>query len=111
MISEDDMTVWVMARDGASIHRMMPSGAPAFTAASRMTFAAAMVEFLALGCGEKMMAFLVFKAKRALKMVVEVGFVVGITAATTPIGSATFWIPKERSSSMTPQVLSFLYWL
>lgn len=34
--------------------------------------------------------FLVFKAIRVLKMAVEVGLVVGITAAITPIGSAIF---------------------
>ena len=34
------------------------------------------------------MAFLVFKAIRVLKIAVEVGFVVGITAAIRPMGSA-----------------------
>ena len=59
---------------------MMPSGAPAATAASRTTFAAAMVLFLALGCGEMMIAFLVFKEINVLKIAVDVGLVVGITA-------------------------------
>lgn len=50
------------------------------------------------------MAFLVLRAKRHLNIAVEVGFVVGITAATTPIGSAIFFIPNALSSSITPQV-------
>ena len=38
-------------------------------------------------------AFLVFSAIRVLKIAVDVGFVVGITAAIRPIGSAIFLIP------------------
>ena len=72
---------------------MIPSGAPAFTAASSTTLAAAIVDILALGCGEIMIAFLVFRHKRALKIAVDVGFVVGITAAITPIGSASTVVP------------------
>ena len=71
----------------------MPSGAPALTAASKTTFAAEIVEFLALGCGLIIIPFLVFSAINVLKIAVEVGFVVGITAAITPIGSANFFIP------------------
>ena len=88
---------------------MIPSGAPAATAASRTTFAAAMVLFLALGCGEMMIAFLVFKEINVLKIAVDVGLVVGITAATRPIGSAIFLIPYSLSSSTTPTVCVFLY--
>ena len=40
-----------------------------------------------------LMAFLVFRAIRHLKIAVEVGFVVGITAAISPRGSATFLMP------------------
>ena len=72
---------------------MIPSGAPAFTAASRTTLAAAIVDALAAGCGLMMIAFLVFKQISVLKIAVDVGFVVGITAATSPIGSAIFLIP------------------
>ena len=39
---------------------MIPSGAPALTAASRTTLAAAIVLPLALGCGLMMIPFLVF---------------------------------------------------
>ena len=87
----------------------MPSGAPAFTAASRTTLAAAMVQFLARGCGEMMIALRVFKAISVLKIAVEVGLVVGITAAIRPIGSAIFLMPYSLSSSITPTVLVSLY--
>ena len=72
------------------IHPIIPSGAPAFTAASRTTFAAAIVHAFAAGCGLMMIAFLVFKQTKVLKIKLLKGFVVGITAATNPIGSATF---------------------
>ena len=109
MMSASFITVFVSSRDGTSIQPMMPSGAPAFTAASRTTLAAAMVQAFARGCGEMMMAFLVFKQIRVLKIAVEVGLVVGITAATRPIGSAIFLIPYALSSSITPQVFISLY--
>ncbi len=91
--------------DGSSIQSMMPSGAPALTAASSTTFAASIVHFLALGCGEKMIPLRVLSEMSALNIAVDVGFVVGITAPITPIGSATFFMPKPLSSSRTPQVL------
>ena len=68
-----------------------------------------MVHFFALGCGEIMIAFLVFKEIRALKIAVDVGLVVGITAAISPMGSAIFLIPYSLSSSITPTVFVFLY--
>ena len=105
------ITVVVSSNEGTSIHPMIPSGAPAFTAASRTTFAAAIVHAFAAGCGLMMIAFLVFKQISVLKIAVDVGFVVGITAATRPTGSAIFLIPYALSSSITPQVLSFLYLL
>ena len=99
----------VSSREGTSIHPMIPSGAPALTAASSTTLAASMVLFFALGCGEMMMALRVFKEISVLKIAVEVGFVVGITAAIRPIGSAIFFIPYSLSSSTTPTVFVFLY--
>ena len=44
-----------------------------------------------------MIPFLVFNEINVLKIAVDVGFVVGITAATTPIGSATLIVPKDSS--------------
>ena len=109
IISASFITRFVISRLGTSIHSMIPSGAPAFTAASSTVLAAAIVDFLALGWGEMMMAFLVLRAISVLNIAVDVGFVVGITAAITPIGSAIFLVPNALSSSMTPQVLTFLY--
>ena len=94
--------------EGTSIQPIMSLGAPALTAASKTNFAAAIVHFLALGCGEKMIPFLVFNAIKDLKIAVEVGFVVGTIPAKTPKGSATILIPFALSSSITPQVFVFL---
>ena len=104
MMSASFMRKFVFGSDGASTQPMMPSGAPAFTAASRTIFAAAIVEFLARGWGLMTMPLRVFSARRHLKMAVDVGLVVGITAPTTPMGSATFWMPAASSVSMTPHV-------
>ncbi len=109
MMSASFMTVLVSSNDGTSIQPIMPSGAPAFTAASNTIFAAAIVQAFAAGCGLIMMALRVFKQINVLKMAVEVGFVVGMTAATRPIGSATFLIPNAASSSITPHVFVSLY--
>ena len=67
--------------------------------------AASMVAFFALGWGLMMMALRVFRQISVLKMAVEVGLVVGMTAATRPMGSAIFRMPLTASSSTTPQVL------
>ena len=53
----------------------------------------------------------VFSDISALKMVVEVGFVQGTTPQINPTGAAMTKIPYSSSSSMTPQVLSSLYYL
>ena len=66
------------------------------------------MHFLALGCGEKIIPFLVFKAIKDLKIAVEVGFVVGTIPAKTPKGSATILIPLILSSLIIPQVFAFL---
>ena len=108
MMSAVFMSVFVISREGTSIQPMMPSGAPALTAASRTTFAAAMVQPLARGWGEIMIPLRVFRQMSVLKIAVEVGLVVGITAATTPMGSAIFFTPYAVSSSITPTVRVFL---
>ena len=86
----------------------MPSGAPAATAASSTSLAAETVHPLARGWGLMMMPLRVFRASSTLKMAVEVGLVVGITAPITPTGSRSFFTPKAGSSSTTPQVFTFL---
>ena len=68
-------------------------GAPALTAASKTMRAASFVQPFALGCGAKIIPFLVFKEIRALKIAVDVGFVVGTIPAITPTGSAIFVNP------------------
>ena len=88
MMSASFITRLVISSEGTSIQAMISSGAPAATAASSTTLAAAMVDFLARGWGLMMMPLRVFRAIRVLKMAVEVGLVVGITAAITPMGSA-----------------------
>ena len=105
MTSDSFMSRLVISREGTSIQPMMPSGAPALTAASSTTFAASIVLFLALGWGLMMMPFLVLSAMSVLKIAVDVGLVVGMTAPITPTGSAIFLMPKDLSSSITPQVL------
>ncbi|MPM88759.1 hypothetical protein SDC9_135863 [bioreactor metagenome] len=109
MISASFISVFVMSRLGTSIQLIIPSGAPAFTAASNTIFAASIVQAFALGCGLITIAFLVLSAINVLKIAVDVGFVVGITAAIIPMGSAILLIPNAASSSSTPQVFVFLY--
>ena len=84
---------FVISSEGASIQEIIFSGAPAATAASRTILAAAAVDFLALGCGEIMIPFLVLREIRVLKIAVDVGLVVGITAQITPRGSAIRFVP------------------
>ena len=93
IISDVCINLVVSSSDGTSIQAIISLGAPAFTAASNTTFAASIVEFLALGCGLKIIPFLVLSEINALKIAVDVGLVVGITAPITPIGSAIFFIP------------------
>ena len=109
MMSASFMRRFVFGRLGASIQEMMSAGAPAATAASSTAFAAAIVQFFARGWGLMMMPFLVLSARSVLKIAVEVGFVVGMTAPMTPMGSATFMIPAASSSSTTPHVFVSLY--
>ncbi len=49
-----------------------------------------------------MIALRVFAATIDLNRAVEVGLVIGSNARTTPISSATYWMPFFGSSSMTP---------
>ena len=91
--SADCINKLLSSNDGTSIHAIIPSGAPASTAASNTIFAAFIVHSFALGCGLIIIPFLVFSANNVLKIAVDVGFVVGITAAITPTGSAIFLIP------------------
>ena len=87
----------------------MPFGAPAASAASLIILAVSITHFFARGCGEITTALRVLRQSNTLKITVDVGFVVGITAATTPTGSAILIVPKDSSLSTTPQVFVSLY--
>ena len=89
----------------------MSFGAPAATAASSTILAAVVVEFLALGCGEKIIPLRVFKLISALNIAVDVGLVVGTMPQIIPTGSAMVMVPKVKSSAKIPQVFSSLYLL
>ena len=52
--------------------------------------------------GRKIIALRVLAATIALNSAVEVGLVIGSSASTTPIGSATYWMRRSGSSSITP---------
>ena len=81
-----------------------PSGAPAAYAASATTRSASAVHFFARGCGLITMPHRAFAEIIALYIAVEVGFVLGMSAATTPIGVATFQMVPSSDFSMTPAV-------
>ena len=51
-----------------------------------------------------MIALRVLAATIDLNSAVEVGLVIGSSASTTPIGSATYWMLRSGSSSITPTV-------
>ncbi len=98
------MRVRVASTDGSSIHCTQCSGAPAATAASRTMRAASALHRWAEGWKAKTIGLRVFSAMSALKMVVEVGLVTGVTAHTTPTGSAISTMSSMSSRAMTPTV-------
>jgi hypothetical protein len=75
---------------------MQFSGAPAATAASRITIAAALEDSWAFGWKAKMIGFRVLMQIKDLKMTVEVGLVTGVMPQTTPTGSAISVMPFDR---------------
>ena len=93
---------------GTGIYCKAPFGKPAFSASSRMTSNARAEDFWAPGWKAKMIGLRVLMAISDLNMVVEVGFVTGVTPAITPIGSAIDTKPRCLSSLITPTVLLFL---
>lgn len=66
-----------MTMEGFSIQEMVPGGAPAASAASATILAAAIVAMRARGWGHSTRLLRVLRHSSALKMVVEVGLVVG----------------------------------
>jgi hypothetical protein len=77
------------------------AGSPAASPASCRSSAARIEQRWALKDG-KMTALRVFAHMIDLNSVVEVGFVIGVSASTTPIGWATYWSARSLSSSITP---------
>src|SRR5574344_2163281 len=84
---------------------MQFAGAPAATAASRITMAAALEDSWAFGWKAKMIGFRVLMQIKDLKRTVAVGLVTGVIPQTTPTGSAISVMPSTGSSLMTPTVL------
>src|SRR5450759_3718753 len=77
------MSACVASVVGAVRHCMIPSGAPAATAAACSTSHASAVDRLACGCGLSTTALPALRLIMHLKFAVDVGFVVGAMAATT----------------------------
>ena len=79
-------------------------GSPAATAGPCITRTVSRMQLRAEGCGLITTALRALTETRALKIAVEVGFVEGITAATTPIGSAISTTRRSLSSRRIPTV-------
>src|SRR5215213_7994686 len=75
--------------DATVMQAMIPGGAPAATAASAITREVSAMQRAALGCGLRTTPLRDLIEMRHLKIAVEVGFVDGMIAATTPRGDAT----------------------
>src|SRR5574341_1447946 len=81
-----------------------PFGIPARSPASAMMRAVSAQHFAANGCGATTIAFLALTEINILYMTVEVGFVLGVNAATTPIGQAMSYVRFWGSLRITPTV-------
>ena len=77
LISGAAIKAWETGIEGDSTQEMTSGGAPAATAASRTMRAAAIVHLAARGWGQSTKALRVLRVRRALKIAVEVGLVVG----------------------------------
>src|SRR3989304_5526683 len=86
------------------MHVTRSSGAPATRRASAITRVAAAEASTPLGWGAIAMAFRDLIARSALKKTVETGFVVGMSAAITPTGSAISISPRSGHDEITPTV-------
>ena len=94
--------------DGSGITCSACAGSPAASPASCRSSAARAAQRAARADGRMISALRVFAQTIDLNSAVEVGFVIGSSASTTPIGSATYLSERSRSSSITPtDFLSF----
>ena len=85
---------------------MQSFGAPALTAASLNILAASVLHFWLDGWNPNIITFLVFADIIDLNIVVEVGFVTGVTPAIIPTGSAISTYPSSVFSFIIPTVFS-----
>ena len=77
-------------------------GRPAASPASWSSCTVRSAQRAARAEGLNTIALRVFAATIDLNSTVEVGLVIGVSASTTPIGSATSWMPRSGSSAITP---------
>ena len=102
---------FVPAIVASSTHCTSPSGAPAASEASLSSRTDSQVQRRALGWGLITIALPALTAIKHLKKAVDVGLVVGSTAATTPTGTAISVMPRSGCSPSTPMVLSgAIFW-
>src|ERR1035441_4726378 len=93
---------WETSRDGSGITWSALGGSPTASPAAWSISAARLAQRAARADGRMISALRVLAATIDLNSAVEVGLVIGSSASTTPIGSATYWIARSRSSSMIP---------
>src|SRR5688572_24069015 len=86
------------------MQEISPLGMPARSPASAIMRIVSAQHFAANGCGAIMMAFFALTAIKVLNIVVEVGFVLGVSAATTPMGQAMSYVLLTGSLRITPTV-------
>ena len=80
---------WETSSVGSGMTCSVPGGIPARSPASWRISTARIAEPAARADGRKMTALRVLAATIALNSTVEVGLVIGVSASTTPTGSAT----------------------
>src|SRR5512138_3539712 len=86
------------------MQEMSPFGMPARSPASAMMRMVSPQHLAANGWGAITMAFLALTEISVLYIVVDVGFVLGVSAHTTPIGQAISYVFFTGSLRMTPTV-------
>jgi hypothetical protein len=86
------------------MHWMASRGAPAPAAASARIRVVSLMHLRAPRWGLKITGLRVFMQMRALKIVVDVGFVTGIVPSIGPFGCAISVMPPTGSWATTPTV-------
>src|SRR5215217_4277928 len=86
------------------MQEIRPFGIPARSPASAIMRIVSAQHFAAKGWGATTIAFFAFTEIRVLYIVVDVGLVLGVKAATTPIGQAISYVCFCESLRITPTV-------